>query len=105
MAMKRLLSTTLLLLLVGCGPREEAPGASDPQTSLGTRAAQNVTLPSARRGFATKLIRQESAQEPAPAPPARVFRKVHYEAPTGKMVAYLSPDPGDGKKHPAIIWI
>ena len=25
--------------------------------------------------------------------------------PVGKLAAYLTPDPGDGKKHPAIVWI
>ena len=28
-----------------------------------------------------------------------------YPAPSGNLAAYLSPDPGDGRKHPAIIWI
>ena len=30
---------------------------------------------------------------------------VGYESPVGKLPAYLTPDPKDGKKHPAIIWI
>jgi hypothetical protein len=30
---------------------------------------------------------------------------VQYESPAGKLKAYLSPAPTDGKKHPAIIWI
>jgi dipeptidyl aminopeptidase/acylaminoacyl peptidase len=30
---------------------------------------------------------------------------VNYDAPVGKCAAYLSPDPKDGKKHPAIVWI
>jgi dipeptidyl aminopeptidase/acylaminoacyl peptidase len=34
-----------------------------------------------------------------------VFRTVSYDAPNGKHAAYLTPDPKDGKKHPAVIWI
>jgi hypothetical protein len=30
---------------------------------------------------------------------------VKYESPVGKLSAYLTPDPKDGKMHPAIIWI
>ena len=59
----------------------------------------------ARQGFKTKLVRQASAKEPLPEPPAGVFRTVQYESPAGKLAAYLTPDPHDGKKHPAIIWI
>jgi acetyl esterase/lipase len=28
-----------------------------------------------------------------------------FDAPSGQLAAFLSPDPNDGKKHPAIIWI
>jgi dipeptidyl aminopeptidase/acylaminoacyl peptidase len=34
-----------------------------------------------------------------------VFRTAWYDGPAGKHPAYLTPDPKDGKKHPAIIWI
>ena len=30
---------------------------------------------------------------------------VRYKSPAGELSAYLSPDPGDGKKHPAIVWV
>jgi Fe-S cluster assembly iron-binding protein IscA/alpha/beta superfamily hydrolase len=64
-----------------------------------------VSLVEARRGFTTTLARRESGGRPAPQPPPRVFRLVRYDAPPGKLAAYLTPDPGDGKKHPAIVWI
>ena len=28
-----------------------------------------------------------------------------YDSPAGSLAAYVSPDPNDGKRHPAIIWI
>ena len=64
-----------------------------------------MTLPQARRGFKTQLIEQDSPREAAPVPPPKIFRKVKYKAQPGELTAYLSPDPGDGKKHPAIVWI
>jgi dipeptidyl aminopeptidase/acylaminoacyl peptidase len=41
----------------------------------------------------------------APKPPAGVFNLISYKSPAGSLAAYLSPDPGDGKKHPVIIWL
>jgi dipeptidyl aminopeptidase/acylaminoacyl peptidase len=40
-----------------------------------------------------------------PQPPGQLFRTVHYDSPAGKLAAYLSTSPSDGKKHPAIVWI
>ncbi len=71
--------------------------ASPPDTSR--------TLIEARKGFQTKLARKVSDKDPAPKPPAELFQLIQYEAPKGKSAAYLTPDPKDGKKHPAIVWI
>src|SRR5437870_5607782 len=70
-----------------------------------TAPAATQTLAEARRGFVTKLVRREGEHEGAPMPPAGVFRYVNYRSPAGELVAYVTPSPGDGKKHPAIIWI
>lgn len=37
-------------------------------------------------------------------PPESDFEITYYEAENGRNLAYLSPDPGDGGKHPAVIW-
>jgi pimeloyl-ACP methyl ester carboxylesterase len=37
-------------------------------------------------------------------PPESDFEPVFYDADDGKLLAYLSPDPGDGEKHPAVLW-
>jgi Fe-S cluster assembly iron-binding protein IscA/pimeloyl-ACP methyl ester carboxylesterase len=63
------------------------------------------SLVEARRGFKTKLLRREGGGKPAANPPAELFRTVTYRAAPGQLAAYLTPDPGDDKKHPAIIWI
>jgi acetyl esterase/lipase len=105
--MKRFIPLTLLtvLILVGCNRQKgQSPGTSSPSQQY-NQESESVSLAAARKGFQSKLVRRETAKEPVPDPPPKVFRKVQYEAPAGKLAAYLSPDPNDGKKHPAIIWI
>lgn len=68
-------------------------------------AEHGTTLLDARRGFHTKLTPNNYKPDgPAPAPSEPTFRLIHYPSPAGNLVAYLSKDPGDGKKHPALLW-
>jgi dienelactone hydrolase/Fe-S cluster assembly iron-binding protein IscA len=64
------------------------------------------TLREARQGFHTTNV--PNAYVPAgPAPEAPTgsgYVRVKYRSPVGDLVAYLTPDPGDGKKRPAIVW-
>lgn len=78
------------LLLAGCGRGNKTDGQS---------------LVEARKGFQTKLVKAPPEKEAVEEPPAKVFRTVKYDSPVGKLAAYLTPDPKDGKKHPAIVWI
>jgi hypothetical protein len=64
-----------------------------------------ASLQDARRGFATQLVRKQKADEPVPDPPPRLFRVVKYDSLAGKLAAYVSPSPQDGKKHLAVIWL
>jgi dipeptidyl aminopeptidase/acylaminoacyl peptidase len=75
-----------------------------PETSL-LPADTSVSLAQARRGFKTVLARRSTPEKAPPTPPVGVMQLVKYESPAGKLSAYLTPDPKDGKKHPAIIWI
>lgn len=94
---------TVMFLLVGCGQKSQPQGTmAKPDAG---KEAEKVSLAEARSGFKTKLTRQESAKQAVTKPPAKVFNLVHYDSPAGSLAAYLSPDPKDGKKHPAIIWI
>ena len=81
--------------LAGCG-------LSSP---TGLSADKSRSLAEARKGFSSQLKPEAGDREPAPEPPPRLFRKVKYEAPAGKLAAYLTPDPKDGKKHVAVVWI
>ena len=83
-------SMLLLFLVTGCGTHT-------PQSS--------GTLIQARSGFKTTLTPQNDPKEAVLQAPPDVFRTVTYPAPSGELAAYVSPDPGDGKQHPVIIWI
>jgi pimeloyl-ACP methyl ester carboxylesterase len=81
-----------VLFLTGCGPNAAQPSGGQ-------------TLREARQGFQTILVGMPGDKEEVPEPPPQVLRIVQFESPVGKLPAYLTPDPKDGKKHPAIIWI
>jgi len=91
---------TLFLALAFSGDLAAAETAVLPTASKGATA-----LVQARAGFKTYLIRAGDPQPAMPLPPKGVFDLVRFNAPVGKLPAYVTPDPGDGKKHPAIVWI
>ncbi len=66
---------------------------------------ESKTLAQARAGFVTHLTYNANCGCPVPKPPAPVLDVVDYPSSVGPLAAYLTPDPGDGRKHPAIIWI
>jgi acetyl esterase/lipase len=93
-------------LLVGCAklvPKPPAPAAS--ASPDGDQPDTSKTLVEARKGFKTNVVRKVGDRDPVPEPPTKAFRLVRYDAPPGKLAAYLTADPGDGKKRPAIVWI
>ena len=58
-----------------------------------------------REGHQTEWLPEEGESEPtAPTPPEAVLSLVTYPAPVGNLPIYVTPDPGDGKKHPAVVW-
>ena len=75
------------------------------QNPVDLALSQRRSLPEARRGFPPKAFPRLASNEPLAEPPQNLFRIVHYESAVGPLAAYLTPDPGDGQKHPAIIWI
>jgi acetyl esterase/lipase len=87
------LSLGLAFLFTGCGQHPTM------QSSAGTSLAE------ARKGFVTQLLKRQKGSDPAEIPPADLFKLVKYRSTPGKMSAYLTPPPGDGRRHPAIIWI
>lgn len=89
--MRQTLAALLLIISVASPSMGQAPATKN--------------LLTARAGFKTSPIPNSYTTDgTAPVPPANIFLAVRYPSPAGKMFAYLSPDPGDGKKHPALIW-
>jgi dienelactone hydrolase len=106
---RRCLLLVLMLAAVGaCSPNEGPPKAGAP-AAVNNAPADNggakQTLAEARAGFKTKPQAGHVPGDPLPNPPAKLFKKTKFTAPLGQLSAYLTPDPKDGKKHPAIIWI
>jgi len=63
-------------------------------------------LAQARHGFVTRAQPTPSARTPLPQPPADVFVRTDYLTPrVGRFAAFVTPDPRDGRRHPAIIWL
>ena len=89
-------------LVAACG----FGGGGGERTAMRLRSqAAGLDLLQARKQFATKLTASSYRPDgPAETPPGRVFRKIHFKSKVGPLVAYLSKNPGDGKKHPAILW-
>jgi alpha/beta superfamily hydrolase len=96
-----------LLLATGCLQQSGPTPAGQGQLSgsSGQRGEEAGSLVEARKGFQTKPIIRKEEKEPVDDPPPKIFQKIKYDSPAGKLAAYLTPDPKDGKKHPAIIWI
>lgn len=64
-----------------------------------------ATLRAAREGFVTQVSSPASGTA-LPEPLPRLFVRSDYRNPQDRLLAaYVSPDPGDGEKHPAIVWL
>lgn len=59
----------------------------------------------AHDAFTTTLVREENDDYTVPEPPEGLFDLVSYPSKVGDLAAYVSCDPGDGQKHPLIIWV
>src|SRR5882672_3556506 len=97
------IALAITLFFLGCdGSKSQQVGTGSPPPASPTSGASQGdagrSLKDARQGFNTRLVRRESAHEPIPQPPPSLFTIVRYDAPVGKLAAYLSPDPSDGSK-------
>lgn len=97
----RSLSLIICLGLIGCGEPVDTSGSNG-----ANRAAQGQpTLSEARRGFTTTIVSQGDPAGPPDSPDSQDIELVSFDSPVGKLAAYLTPDPGDNKRRPAIVWI
>lgn len=97
----------LLLFASACArPERESPQPRAlPKADVGAGIDVPITLVDARKGFVSKVTPQQGERGPVPAPPPGVLQQVRYASAVGQLAAYMTPDPGDGKRHPAIVWI
>lgn len=84
------------LIAVGC---DVAPSLSS------SSQTQQETLSQAREGFVTNIVKTGESYGAPDVPTGDDFELIHYESSVGRLAAYVTSDPGDGKKHPAIVWI
>ena len=76
---------------------EAKSSAEDPAGAQSFAAAHDA--------FQTTLVEHNSDDDPIPDPPEGFFDLVHYSSKVGDLAAYVSSDPGDGEKHPMVIWV
>lgn len=72
--------------------------------ACGSSAAPEGLLEAHHR-FESKIDPDARTTRKPVAMPPFAFQLVSYSATPGAMAAYVTPDPRDGKKHPAIVWI
>jgi|GEM_PF-706618 len=87
-----------LFIFVGCGN-----GGSDGNDPATDETRQSFA--EQRSEFTTTLTRHENSSFAIPTPPHGVFDLVYYESAVGYLAAFVSSDPGDGQRHPLIIWV
>lgn len=87
--------------------RSSSSGATNGATSAGSSPSTRAgpTLLERRKGFSTKLTKQERDGTPPAAPPSKLFRLVRYRSPAGELAAYVTPPPKEKGRRPAVLWI
>ena len=95
----RNLAILFVILVAGCDGNLNSPAASTSSTTT------QKTLVEARKGFATNIVKFGEPFGAADNPAGDTFDLIYYQSPVGKLAAYVTKDPDDGKKHPAIVWI
>ena len=86
----------ILVALTGCGGSVSTPDSG---------ASATLSLAEARQGYQTEIVTEEPGAGPAEAPPEGVLELIQYDSPVGPLAAYVTPDPGDGERRAAILWI
>lgn len=80
--------------------------AADEARKAAAAQAASQTLAAARQGFATQIGHVPDHPDPLPAPPPKAFVRVDCTNGSGlSLPAFVTPDPKDGQKHPAIVWL
>jgi alpha/beta superfamily hydrolase len=63
-------------------------------------------LGQSRHGFETKVALPAGDPDPLPRPPSELFVRSDYKNPKNyRLPGFITPDPRDGQRHPAILWL
>lgn len=112
-----LLMAAMAAFTVSCGSSapgenaaEDAGNAEDGEKLSGKAERKSDTdisgsFAEAHDAFTTTLTKERSDNVSIPDPPEGYFDLVSYPSKVGDLAAYVSSDPGDGEKHPMIIWV
>ncbi|MFZ6640463.1 alpha/beta hydrolase family protein [Undibacterium sp. TC4M20W] len=79
--------------------------ASISQSAFADNSPNPASFGAFRKEFKTQVGYEGDHRSPVGSAPDNVFQSVRYQSSVGALSALLTPDPKDGKKHPAIIWI
>lgn len=93
-----------MISMTACGS-QRAGETPEKESGAEAEGESSKSFAEAHDAFSTTLIRQEHDDDPIPEPPEGVFDLVSYPSKVGDLAAYVSSDPGDGEKHPLIIWV
>lgn len=106
-----------LLLMTSCrsgAPKDSTPAEQTPPTSMYERPAIAQVLEPTPSSYlwARDVHKDKPSLKPdldghkkdPDTPPPAIFKLIKYPTSLGNMEAYLSPDPGDKKRHPIMIW-
>jgi hypothetical protein len=85
---------------------DRAHAAAAATAAIAAARGPGPTLAQARRDFRTTVSVPSPAALPVPRPPADLFVRSDYTSVTHEtFAAFITPDPKDGRKHPAIAWL
>jgi len=70
------------------------------------KALASQTMAEARKNYITSIIDDVHERDALPTPPENLFIRSDYLTDDGlRLASFISPDPRDNMKHPAIIWL
>ena len=96
----------IALATVGCGGAQVSSVDTPAQQSTAQQSTPaQQSLRDARDGHVTKIVSVGDSHGAPDTPVGDDFKLIRYQSPVGALAAYVTPDPKDGKKHPAIVWI
>ncbi len=68
-------------------------------------AVSQLTLAGVRNDYETRVSVKSEIRVPLPNPPINLFVRDSYDSDGMRLTSFVSPDPEDNQKHPAIVWI